>query len=577
MKSFSFKVDPVTGEEYYEVYVTGQRLLNTPCLNKGQAFPREERHELQLGGLLAHGVSTLEDQATVCLEHYRRKNDDLERFIYLMELQNRNETLYYKLILNNMVEMIPIIYTPTVGQACQQMSHIMRRARGIYIHPDNIENIDRIFESVTLPELRLIVVTDGERILGLGDLGADGMGIPIGKVGLYVAAGCLHPSCCMPMCIDIGTNNERLLNDPMYMGYRKPRLTGDAYFDFIEKFVVAVKRAFPHALLQWEDFAKHHAFDLLERYRDRILSFNDDIQGTGATALSALVTGAKIRGVRMRDMKYVMCGFGEAGRGISDNVRTVMEEEGLTEAEARARVFAVDKQGLLLADDPTLEPQQKPFARARADVAGWKLDHPDRIGLMDVVRNVHPDVLVGVTAQRGLFSEEILREMSSHCQRPIIMAMSNPTSKVECTPEEVAKATNGNFLMATGSPFPPVETADGVQGIAQCNNLFVFPGVGLGAIVSGSPKVTDRMFTAASKALADMVTPEARKAGWMLPEIKNIREASARAALAVAKEARDSGLGRRLDDEALDRMVRKAQWTPRYLPYRLERCLPGRD
>jgi malate dehydrogenase (oxaloacetate-decarboxylating) len=572
MKSFSFKIDPITGEDFYEVYVTGQRLLNNPCLNKGHAFPRDERHELELGGLLAHGVSSLDAQANVCLEHYRRKSDDLERYIYLMELQNRNETLFYQVILRNLEEMIPIIYTPTVGQACMQMSHILRRARGIYIHPDNIDSINQIFEDVTLPDLRLIVVTDGERILGLGDLGSDGMGISIGKVGLYVAAGCLHPACCMPMCIDVGTNNERLLNDPAYMGYRKTRLVGAAYDDFIEKFVNAVKRAFPHALLQWEDFAKHHAFDLLDRYRDRILSFNDDIQGTGATALAALVTAARIRETRMREMKYVMAGFGEAGRGISDNIRTVMEEEGLTDAEARGRIFAVDRQGLLLADDPALEPQQKAFAHSRSDVAGWKLANPDRIDLADVIRNVHPDVLVGVTAQRGLFSEEILREMAAQCPRPIILALSNPTSKVECTPDEVMKATNGRFLMATGSPFAPIETPDGVQGIAQCNNLFIFPGVGLGAIISGAPKVTDRMFTAASKALAQMVTPEARRAGWMLPQMKDIRESSAQAALAVAKEARDSGIGRRLDDEALERLIRKAQWQPHYVPYRLDRC-----
>jgi malate dehydrogenase (oxaloacetate-decarboxylating) len=572
MKSFSFKVDPITGEEFYEVYVTGQRLLNNPCLNKGHAFDRDERHELELGGLLAHGVSTLEAQTHSCLEHYRRKSDDLERYIYLMELQNRNETLFYALLLRNLEEMIPIIYTPTVGQACMQMSHILRRARGVYIHPDNISHIHEIFESVTLPDLRLIVVTDGERILGLGDLGSDGMGISIGKVGLYVAAGCLHPACCMPMCIDVGTNNERLLNDPLYMGYRHPRLTGAAYDEFIEKFVVAVKRAFPHALLQWEDFAKHHAFDLLERYRDRILSFNDDIQGTGATALAAMVSAARIRDVRMRDMKYVMCGFGEAGRGISDNIRTMMQEEGLTDAEARGRIFPIDKQGLLMVDDPTLEPQQRPFAHPRTDVEGWTLQNPGRIDLIDVVRNVKPDVLIGVTAQRGLFSDEVLRLMAANCPRPIILALSNPTSKVECTPEEVVRATDGRFLMATGSPFPPIQTPNGVQGIAQCNNLFIFPGVGLGAIVSGAPKVTDRMFTAAAKALAELVTPENRKDGWMLPQMKDIREASVQVALAVAREARDSGIGRRIDNEELERIVRKAQWSPHYLPYRLDRC-----
>lgn len=572
MKCFSFQVDPVTGEEFYEVQITGQALLNHPILNKGHAFSREERHLLGLDGLLANRVATLESQTQVNYEHYQRKTEDLERYIYLMELQNRNETLYYALLLRHLEEMIPIVYTPTVGQACQQMSHIQRRARGIYLHPDNLAYVDQIFDQVPNPDVRLLVATDGERILGLGDLGADGMGISIGKVTLYVAAGCLHPACCLPVCLDVGTNNERLLNDPYYTGWRHPRLTGSDYDQFVERFVVAVKRAFPRALLQWEDFAKHHAFDLLTRYRDRILSFNDDIQGTGATALAALISAARIRGRKMRDMTYVMTGFGEAGRGIADNIRTAMEVEGLTEAEARARIFPVDQQGLLFLDDPRLEPQQRPYARDRATVAGWVLENPDRITLLDVVRNVHPDVLIGVTARRGLFDQAILSEMAAGCDRPTILALSNPTSKVECTPEEVVQATGGRFLMATGSPFPPVSVGDHTQAIAQCNNLFIFPGVGLGAIISESPRVTDRMFTAGSHALADLVTAEDRAEGRLLPRMSDIREVSARVALAVAREARDSGLGRILDDEGLDRLVRRAQWTPQYVPYRKAPC-----
>ncbi len=572
MKIFDFKLDPITGEEYYEVNVGGRQLLNSHILNKGPSFTREERVEFDLMGCLPWGIEDLQGQVDRALEMYRRKDEDLERYIFLMELQNRNATVFYRLLLDNLVEMIPIVYTPTVGQACMQMSHIQRRARGIYIHPDNLAAIDRIFGNISLPDVRLIVVTDGERILGLGDLGADGMGISIGKVCLYVAAGCLHPAVCMPMCIDVGTNNERLLNDPLYLGWRHPRLQGDAYYDFIEQFVVAVRRNFPSALLQWEDFAKHHAFDLLARYRERILSFNDDIQGTGATGLAALMTAARIKGVAMKDMRYAIVGMGEAGSGISDNIRAAMVGEGLSDAEARRRIFPMDKQGLLLDDDPTLEPQQRPYALPRAVIEGWTLDNPSRVELMDVLRNAKPNVLIGVTARPGLFDDAVLAQMAANDPRPVIMPLSNPTSKVECVPEAVSKATQGRFLMATGSPFAPVEAADGLQGIAQCNNLFIFPGVGLGAIISGSPKVTDAMFAAGANALSSMVTPEQKAQGYLLPKMENIREASAQVAMAVAREARDSGLGRRLDDSAIERIVRHAQWNPRFYPYRKPFC-----
>jgi malate dehydrogenase (oxaloacetate-decarboxylating) len=370
------------------------------------------------------------------------------------------------------------------------------------------------------------------------------------------------------MCIDVGTNNERLLNDPLYMGWRHERLTGDAYYDFVERFVVAVRRHFPNALLQWEDFAKHHAFDLLERYRDRILCFNDDIQGTGATGLAALMTAARIKGVGLKDMKYAIVGMGEAGSGIAANIRAAMEAEGLTADQARARIFAMDKQGLLIRDDPTLEHQQVPFAQDRAAVDGWTLDDPNTVGMMDVLRNARPSVLIGVTARPGLFDEAVLGQMAANDPRPVFMPLSNPTSKCECTAEDVSRATNGRFLMATGSPFAPVQAEGGLQGIAQCNNLFIFPGVGLGAIVSGSHKVTDAMFAAGANALSALVTDEQKRQGYLLPRMENIREASAQVALAVAKEARESGMGRLLSDEDLERIVRHAQWEPRFYPYR---------
>ncbi len=568
MKTFIMKIDPLTGEDYYEVSLRGKALMNDPHLNKGSAFTLEERMSLELDGLLRSGVSTMDAQLTRAYEAYLRKPDDLERYIYLIGLQDRSEPLFYRLLVDHLEEMVPIVYTPTVGQACLQLSHIQRRFRGIYITPDNIANIDRIFQSVSLPQVNLIVVTDGERILGLGDLGSDGMGIPVGKVSLYVAAGGLHPAVSLPMCLDVGTNNERLLKDPLYLGYRHPRLTGAEYEDFVEKFVLGVKRNFPEALLQWEDFAKHTAFKNLERYRDRILSFNDDIQGTGATALGALMTAMRIKKSRFKDERYVIVGMGQAGTGIAMNIQNMLMEEGLSEPEARARIFAVDMQGLLLEDDPKLEDPQRPFAQPRSAVAGWKLDNPNTISMQDVVRNAKPTVLVGVTAKRGLFSPEILAEVAKHTERPIVLALSNPTAKTECTPEEVAKATDGKGLMATGSPFAPLEWKGKTLYTSQCNNMYIFPGVGLGALVAKAPKVTDAMFLAASRAISRMVSTEQEAQGMLLPEMKDIRKVSAAVAKAVAVEARDAGLGRMLDDETYAKLIASAQWNPQYTPYR---------
>jgi malate dehydrogenase (oxaloacetate-decarboxylating) len=568
VKNFSIKIDALTGEEYYEVYIRGQQLLRDPLLNKASAFTIEERMSLELDGLLRQGVGDLATQVERSLQNYERKPDDLERYIFLMGLLDRSEPLFYKLLCENLEEMVPIVYTPTVGQACLQLSQITRRYRGLYISPENISRIDQIFQSVHLPQVYLIVVTDGERILGLGDLGSDGMGIPIGKVALYVAAGGLHPACCLPISLDVGTNNERLLNDPLYLGYKHARLEGKPYEDFIEKFVLGVRRNFPNALLQWEDFAKHKAFKNLERYRERILSFNDDIQGTGATALAALLTAMRIKKSSLKKERFVIVGMGQAGTGIASCIRAMLKEEGLPDAEARSRIFAVDYQGLLIEDDPELERPQWPFSQPREDVAGWQLENAPKISLQDVVTNARPTVLVGVTAQRGLFSEQILAQVAKNTERPVILALSNPTSKTECTPEEVAKATGGRGLIATGSPFPPVEWEGRSIAVSQSNNMYIFPGMGLGALVAKAPKVTKEMFLAASKALSAMVTPEQEAQGVLLPPMKNIREVSFTVAMAVAKEARDSGLGRLLDDKELEKVIRKAQWEPCFNPYR---------
>jgi len=568
MKTFTIKFDPLTGEEYYEVCLRGSHLLSNALLNKASAFTTGERKSLKLDGHLRSGIGTLALQADRVMENYSRKPTDLERYIFLQGLLDRNETLFYRVLCDNLTEMVPIVYTPTVGQACLMASHIVRRYRGIYITPENIANIDDIFKSISLPEVFLAVVTDGERILGLGDLGSDGMAIPVGKVSLYVAAGGLHPTGCLPICLDVGTNNEKLLNDPLYLGCRHERLEGQAYQDFIERFVLGIKRNLPNALLQWEDFSKNKAFTLLERYRDRILSFNDDIQGTGATALSALMTAMQIKNEHFADQRFLIVGMGQAGTGSARRILDILKEEGLSDEEARKHIFAVDIAGLLMEDSPELEPPQRPFAQRRAAVEGWNLESPDKITLMDVVRNAQPTVMIGVTAKRGLFDDEILGQMAKSTDRPVVMPLSNPTAKSECTPDQVAAATNGRGLMASGSPFKPVEWKGRRVETSQCNNLYIFPGVGLGALISRTPRITNAMFLAASKALSSMVTASQREEGLLLPPMNDIREVAFQVAFAVAKEARDSGFGRLLDDERLSALIRKAQWEPHYYSYR---------
>lgn len=568
MKTHSNKIDPLTKEEYIEVNIKGHRLMNNPLLNKGLAFSFEERINLGLEGYLRDRELNIDEQVERTYAMYQQKTSDLERYIFLQGVLNRNETIFYNLLRKYLKEMLPIVYTPTVGQACQSMSHILRKFRGIYISPYNIQNIDTILQNLELPEVHLIVVTDGERILGLGDLGSDGMGIPVGKINLYVAAGGLNPATCLPVMLDVGTNNEKLLKDPGYLGVKKPRLSGKEYFEFIEKFVLGIKRNFPNSLLQWEDFAKDKAFTLLERYRKRILSFDDDIQGTGATALSALYSAMKIKKTKFSDNNYVIVGMGQAGSGICLNIYNALESEGLSKDEIRQRIFAVDINGLLVDDMQGLEIQMLKFTKKREDIKDWNVVNPEKITLKETIKNSKATVLIGVTAKTGLFDDEILEMMSGHTDRPVIFALSNPTANSECIPEDVYKHTKGKGLMATGSPFAPVEGENGTMFISQSNNMYIFPGVGLGALISRTPYITQEMFLAASKALSDLVTEEELNVGKLLPDLDNVLEISSHIALAVAIEARESGLGKRVSDDRLKEQVRKAQWDGRYYPYR---------
>jgi malate dehydrogenase (oxaloacetate-decarboxylating) len=567
MLNYSRRTDPFTGEEYIEVPFKGLFLTDHPMYNKGTAFSQHERQEFNLEGLFPKAISDIELQKKKTYESFCAKPNDLEKYIYMLALQDRNETLHYALVLNHLTEMLPIIYTPTVGQACQGFSHLFRRRRGLYVTAENIHNIDKVLSNVPFSNISLIVASDGERILGLGDQGAGGMGIPIGKISLYVAASGIHPAYCLPILIDVGTNNEQLLKDPLYIGIRKNRLTGDAYDEIIEKFVNGVRRRFPQALLQWEDIGKNNAFRLLERFRERILSFNDDIQGTGSIAMAVFLSAMKVKKQKLSDQRFVVFGQGQAGIGIARTIITGLKVEGLSESEARARIFGIDKDGLLMEGMPVTE-EQKPVVKDKARVANWKLSNPNKIELLDTILNAKATVLVGVTAQSGSFTDEIIAQMVKNGDLPLIMPISNPTAKAEATPENIYKVTKGNGLVATGSPFKPVKVNGKERVIPQCNNLYIFPGVGLGALVSGTPKITDEMFMAAAKAVSDMVTEKELKSSQLLPDIEEIREVSAQAALAVAKEARDSGLGVIATDEELLTMIRKAMWQPRYLPLR---------
>lgn len=559
--------DPFTGEEYIEVPFKGRRLVEHPMYNKGTAFSEEERETFELTGLFPDRVSNLEIQTERSYGHFCAKTTNLEKYIYLISLQDRMETLFYRLLVDHLEEMLPIVYTPTVGEACLHFSHIYRRPRGLYISPNNIHKIDKVLSCAPFSNVSLIVVTDGERILGLGDQGAGGMGIPIGKSTLYVAAGGIHPAYCLPVLIDVGTNNEDALKDPLYIGMKHRRLAGDEYYQIIEQFVQGVRRVFPSALIQWEDFGKHHAYNLLQRYRNRVCSFNDDIQGTGAVAAAVLLSAMKIKGERWKDQRIVIFGQGQAGVGIANQMLTGLLEEGMGEKEARDLIFGVDKDGLLL-DGMSLTEEQKPWKKSRDLVAEWEVQDKSHISLLETISNAKATVLIGVTGQAGAFSEEILKAVARNTEIPVILPLSNPTAKSECTAEFAMQATGGKALVATGSPFPPVHVDGKERVISQCNNLFVFPGMGLGALVSGTPFITKQMFMAASRAVSGMVSDDELKAGQVLPRITDIRDVSAQVAMAVAKVAREAGLGLRVEDDRLFAMIRNAMWNPKYLPLR---------
>jgi malate dehydrogenase (oxaloacetate-decarboxylating) len=539
-----------------------------PLLNKGSAFTPQERVEFNLIGLLPQNVETIEEQVTRVYSQYKQCASDLDKHIYLRSIQDNNETLFFRLLDSHLDEMLPIIYTPTVGQACQEFSKIYRTHRGLFISYPERDRIDDILRSATKDRIKIIVVTDSERILGLGDQGIGGMGIPIGKLSLYTACGGISPAYTLPIVLDVGTNNRELLDDPMYMGWRHERVTGKEYDDFIAMFIDAVQRRWPDVLLQFEDFAQSNAMPLLEKYRDELCCFNDDIQGTASVAVGTLLAACKAKGETLAQQKVVFVGAGSAGCGIAEHIIAAMQIEGLSESAARQRIFMVDRYGLLTDGMDNLLDFQRRLAQKASDVEGWIAGDEAFPTLLDVVSNAGATVLIGVSGQRGLFTEQVIRELHKHCPKPLVMPLSNPTSKVEATPEEILRWTDGNALVATGSPFAPVVINGRTIHIAQCNNSYIFPGIGLGVVACNASRITDRMLMAASNALAECSPMVTGQGDAVLPPLKEIQQVSRKIALAVAKEAQAEGLALETSEELLLAAIERNFWTPEYRAYR---------
>jgi malic enzyme len=554
------------GNPRLEVPYRGTRLLRHPMYTKGTAFNREERKAFGLEGLLPSAVSSMEQQERRLYANIARKTDPLEKYIGLAALQDRNEHLFYRVLVDHIEEFLPIVYTPTVGRACQEFSHIFRRARGLWITPGDRGRIYEVLGNAPFDDIRLIVVTDNERILGLGDQGAGGMGIPIGKLALYTAAAGIHPARTLPVSLDVGTDNETLLADDLYLGWRFPRLRGAGYDSLVEEFVQAVKRRFPAALLQWEDFKKANAFRLLDRYRKVLTCFNDDIQGTAAVATAGMMAGCRVTGIPIAAQRVVILGAGAAGIGIARLLRDTFRRAGLTGESLTRAIANLDSRGLVVDDEEIRDIHKRDFAWPASLAAKAGLAKGASRDLLSVVRAVKPTVLIGTSGEPGTFSEAVVREMARHVERPVIFPMSNPTSKTEAKPVDLVAWTGGRALIATGSPFEPVSHEGRTISIGQGNNVFIFPGVGLGALVAEAREVTDGMFAVAAQRLADEVSAADLESGSLFPSTREIRRVSARIAEAVVAEARDSGVGRTIPDESIPLAVAAATWNPAYLP-----------
>jgi malate dehydrogenase (oxaloacetate-decarboxylating) len=550
-----------------ETALSEMDLLADPLLNKGTAFTEAERDEFRLHGLLPPNVMTIEEQVSRRLEALRALPTDLDRYVMLRELQDSNETLFFALLTHNLEEMLPVIYTPTVGAGCQRFSHLYRKPRGLFLSIPHKEQIRQILSNPRFDNVEAIVVTDGERILGLGDQGAGGMGIPIGKLALYSGCGGLHPATTLPITLDVGTDNQERLADPLYIGWRHARVRGEEYDAFIDEFVNAVKERWPHVLLQWEDFAKNNASRLLERYRDELCSFNDDVQGTAAVATGTLLAAINVTGLPLKEQRVVVLGAGSAGCGIASLIQSSMVEAGLTPEEAASRFYVVGRNGLMIEGTTNLdklEPFQRRFVQKTASVNGWKLEQAGQISLFDVMKNAHPTVLIGVSGQAGAFSEKIVREMARHTERPVIFPLSNPTANSEACPQDLVEWTEGRVVIGTGSPFPTIDRNGRPFKVDQTNNSYIFPGVGLAAIALKIPRVTDALFMAAAKALAQLSPARLDPQANLLPPVSDLRRAARAVALSVGLQALADGLIQDITPCEIAARIDEKVWEPRY-------------
>ena len=561
--------NPKTNQAYLEVSLTDSQLLRSPLLNKGMAFPHAERETFNLLGLLPPAESNLKDQCLRSYQAFKSKPSALQKYIYLRDLQDSNETLFYTLLSQYLEEMLPIVYTPTVGEGCQQFSHIYRHPRGLYLAYPYRNKLDQIFAHPRFNHVKAIVVSDGERILGLGDQGAGGMGIPIGKLSLYTACAGIHPAETLPVLLDTGTNNEELRADSLYIGWRHERIRGEDYDNFIECFVNSVKKRYPHVLLQWEDFAKQNANRILERYKDELCTFNDDIQGTAAIAVGTILAALHITKMSLSQQRIVIFGAGGAGCGIAKLFVSTLIAQGIKGEEAYRSVYLIDRSGLMMEGVPHALPFQIPFLKPRAMIENWKLKDPSKISLLDTILNAKPSILLGVSGQGGVFTEEIIKAMAAHVENPIIFPLSNPTSNSEAIPQDLMTWTNDKAIISTGSPFGNIFKNKEAFHVDQTNNSYIFPGIGLGLIASQSTRATDNMFMIAAKILADCSPAKTNPKANLLPKIPKIREVSYKIGLAVAKEAVAQGLSLlpAHEQENLENRVKETMWTPEYLPY----------
>lgn len=557
-------IDPATGRQYVSVPLRGRALLEEPLLNKGTAFPADERESFGLRGLLPHHVSTMDEQVAQAFDQLAYKGSDLQKHIYLVGLQDRNETLFYRVLTDDLAATVPLVYTPTVADACRHWSRIYRRPRGVYVTPDDRGSIDRLLSNASATGASVIVMTDNERILGIGDQGAGGMGIPIGKLALYTAGAGIHPSLCLPVSLDVGTDNQELLDDPLYLGYRAPRLRGDDYWSLVDETVHAVRAVLPGALVQWEDFSNRTSFRLLDTYRHVLPSFNDDIQGTATMVVGGLLAAMRRTGGRLADQRVVIAGAGSAGIGIARLLVAAMVEAGAPEATARAAILVCDSRGLVVRGRVAVTPEKAAFAADPALLVGWS-GLGDHVDLETVVANHLPSVLIGATGVAGTFTRPMVEAMARSHGTPIVMALSNPTRSAEAVPSDVVAWSDGTALVATGSPFPDVSHGSTRHVVGQANNVFVFPGLGLGSTVARASAVTDRMLLAAAHALAGTVTAARLSSGALYPSITDMRSVSRSVAIAVADAARIEGVS---DVEVDEVDVDLAMWYPEYVDYR---------